>query len=117
MNSSIFKIIISLFLAQFSFQFLADQLSAHKYAQTAHDNILQIIRTENALFEEDPDKFKEKISRAFSPIVDFKRISRYVMGRYSKKASIEQIESFSDVFEKSLLDTYTSTLINLKMDR
>ena len=36
------------------------------------------------------------------------------MGRYSKKASIEQIESFSDVFEKSLLDTYTSTLIEFK---
>ena len=36
------------------------------------------------------------------------------MGRYSKQATKDQIEIFSDVFEKSLLDTYTSTLIEFK---
>ena len=36
------------------------------------------------------------------------------MGRYSKQATKDQIETFSDVFEKSLLDTYTSTLIEFK---
>ena len=39
------------------------------------------------------------------------------MGRYSKQATKEQVEAFSNVFEKSLLDTYTSTLIEFKDEK
>ena len=117
MKVAIYKIIFSIFLLQFNFQLFSEQLTAHEYVESAHNDILEIIRTKNALFENDPVQFKEEISRALSPIVDFKRISRYVMGKYSKKASFEQLEAFSDVFEKSLLDTYTSTLIEFKDEK
>tara|TARA_B100000214_G_scaffold375404_1_gene361581 strand:- start:3060 stop:3626 length:567 start_codon:yes stop_codon:yes gene_type:complete len=99
---------------QFNSNFYSEQLNAHEYVEKAHNDILEIIQNKSILFEDDPDQFKKEISEAFKPIVDFKLISRYVMGRYSKQATKDQIETFSDVFEKSLLDTYTSTLIEFK---
>ena len=93
------------------------QLSAHEYAARTHENIIEIIQTQNQLFEENPDLFTKLISDAFSPIVDFKRIARNVMGKYSKQASSEQMQAFSEVFENSLLNTYSSTLVEFKDEK
>ena len=93
------------------------QLSAHEYAARTHENIIEIIQTQNQLFEENPDLFTKLISDAFSPIVDFKRIARNVMGKYSKQASSEQMQAFSEAFENSLLNTYSSTLVEFKDEK
>ena len=114
MKVAINKVIFCIFLMQFNPKFYSEQPNAHEYVEKAHNDIVEIIQNKSILFEDDPDKFKKEISEAFKPIVDFKLISRYVMGRYSKQATKDQIETFSDVFEKSLLDTYTSTLIEFK---
>ena len=114
MKVAINKVIFCIFLMQFNPKFYSEQPNAHEYVEKAHNDIVEIIQNKSYLFEDDPDKFKQEISEAFKPIVDFRLISRYVMGRYSKQATMDQIEAFSDVFEKSLLDTYTSTLIEFK---
>tara|TARA_A100001035_G_scaffold182056_1_gene144837 strand:+ start:1195 stop:1803 length:609 start_codon:yes stop_codon:yes gene_type:complete len=114
MKVAINKVIFCIFLMQFNPKFYSEQPNAHEYVEKAHNDIVEIIQNKSYLFEDDPDKFKQEISEAFKPIVDFRLISRYVMGRYSKQATMDQIETFSDVFEKSLLDTYTSTLIEFK---
>ena len=48
---------------------------------------------------------------SLSKIVDFRRISARVMGKYAKRASKEQRNNFVEVFKKSLYVTYTKTLI------
>ena len=93
------------------------QLSAHEYAERTHNNIIEIIQTKNQLFLENPDLFTQEISDAFSPIVDFKRIAKNVMGKYSKQATPEQMEAFSEAFENSLLDSYASTLVEFKDEK
>ena len=98
-------------------QFILTQVSAHEYAERIHNNIIEIIQTKNQLFLEDPDLFTKEISDAFAPIVDFKRISRNVMGKYSKLATNLQQEEFSRAFENSLLDTYASTLVEFKDEK
>ena len=100
-----------------SLQILSEELSAHEYAERTHSNIIEIIRTRNQLFLDNPDLFTKEISDAFGPIVDFKRISRNVMGKYAKDASPKQLEDFSEVFENSLLDTYASTLVEFKDEK
>lgn len=100
-----------------SSQLILTQVSAHEYAERIHNNIIEIIQTKNQLFLEDPDLFTKEISDAFAPIVDFKRISRNVMGKYSKLATNLQLEEFSRAFENSLLDTYASTLVEFKDER
>ena len=106
-----------IFIGLLSSQFVLTQVSAHEYAERIHNNIIEIIQTKNQLFLEDPDLFTKEISDAFAPIVDFKRISRNVMGKYSKLATDLQQEEFSRAFENSLLDTYASTLVEFKDEK
>ena len=98
-------------------QLSLEDLSAHEYAERTHNNIIEIIQTKNQLFLENPELFTKEISEAFSPIVDFKRIAKNVMGKYGKKATPEQMSAFSVAFENSLLDTYASTLVEFKDEK
>ena len=111
------KNILFICIGLLSSQFILTQVSAHEYAERIHNNIIEIIQTKNQLFLEDPDLFTKEISDAFAPIVDFKRISRNVMGKYSKVATNLQQEQFSRAFENSLLDTYASTLVEFKDEK
>ena len=111
------KFFVSINFFILSFQVPAEQVSAHEYVERTHNNIFEIIRTKNQLFLDNPDLFTKEISDVFGSIVDFKRISRNVMGKYAKEASSKQLEDFSEVFENSLLDTYASTLIEFKDEK
>ena len=110
-----FFVLFNLFIS--SLQILSEEVSAHEYAERTHNNIIEIIRTRNQLFLDNPDLFTKEISDAFGSIVDFKRISRNVMGKYAKDATPKQLEDFSEVFENSLLDTYASTLVEFKDEK
>tara|TARA_Y100000766_G_scaffold260097_1_gene249610 strand:+ start:361 stop:969 length:609 start_codon:yes stop_codon:yes gene_type:complete len=111
------KIYLSLCIVITSIQISASDLSAHEYASKVHKEIIEIIQTKDDLFIEDPEKFTQEISDAFSPIVDFKRIARNVMGKYYKNASEVQRDEFSKAFESSLLDTYSGTLVEFKDEK
>tara|TARA_B100000945_G_C20313740_1_gene564103 strand:- start:438 stop:1046 length:609 start_codon:yes stop_codon:yes gene_type:complete len=100
-----------------SFVISAENISAHEYAERTHDNIIVILQTKNALFEEDPELFVQEISNAFSPIVDFERIARNVMGKHYKVATASQRGRFSEAFRASLLNTYSKTLIEFKDEK
>ena len=107
--------LINLFIS--SLQILSEEVSAHEYAERTHSNIIEIIRTKNQLFLDNPDQFTKEISDVFGSIVDFKRISRNVMGKYAENATPKQLEDFSKVFESSLLNTYASTLVEFKDEK
>ena len=80
MKTLLRNISLLVFLTVYPLYNFANEISAHDYAAKVHDDIIQIIQTKNALYIEDPDKFTKEISDAFSPIVDFNRIARNVMG-------------------------------------
>ena len=109
-------ILLTIFTAN-SFLISAENISAHEYAEKTHDNIIKILRTKNTLFEENSELFIEEISNAFSPIVDFKRIARNVMGKHYKDSNLSQKERFSEAFRTSLLNTYSKTLIEFKDEK
>ena len=91
--------------------------SAHDYANETHQNIINIIKTEQVLFTNNPEEFTKIISSAFRPIVDFERISRNVMGKYFKEANELQRKRFSNAFESSLLRTYAKTLVEFQDEK
>jgi len=109
-------ILLTIFISN-SFVVVADNISAHKHAERAHNNIILILQTKNDLFEDDPNLFVQEISNAFSPIVDFKRIARNVMGKHYKASTASQRERFSEAFRTSLLNTYSKTLIEFKDEK
>jgi len=91
--------------------------SAHDFASETHQHIINIIKTEQVLFTDNPEEFTKIISNAFRPIVDFERISRNVMGKYYKEANELQRKRFSNAFESSLLNTYAKTLVEFQDEK
>jgi len=106
-------LVLTIFIGN-SFVISAESISAHEHAERTHNNIILILQTKNALFEEDSELFIQEISNAFSPIVDFQRIARNVMGKHYKVSTPSQRERFSEAFRTSLLNTYSKTLIEFK---
>ena len=88
--------------------------SSSEYVEKIHEDIVFVVRAKQDIYEENPEEFIKAISLALQPLVDFKRISRNVMGRYYKDANKEQIEKFNKVFKASLLETYSKTLAEFK---
>tara|TARA_B100000029_G_scaffold43500_1_gene40320 strand:- start:713 stop:1318 length:606 start_codon:yes stop_codon:yes gene_type:complete len=88
--------------------------SSYEYVEKIHEDIVSVVRAKQGIYEENPEEFIKAISFALQPLVDFKRISRNVMGRHYKDANREQIDKFSEVFKASLLDTYSKTLAEFK---
>ena len=109
---------ISIFIfSQFLFLGSLNAKSAHEYAERTHAEIIKIIQTEQQLFLDNPKEFTAVISNAFSPIVDFNRIARSVMGKHYKEASELQRNRFSEAFRSSLLNTYSKTLVEFQNER
>ena len=88
--------------------------SSSEYVEKIHEDIVLVVKAKQGIYEENPEEFIKAISFALQPLVDFKRISRNVMGRYYKDANKEQIEKFNKVFKASLLETYSKTLAEFK---
>ena len=107
----------SLSLLFFSYLFFFNQVfaeSSSEYVEKIHEDIVLVVRAKQGIYEENPEEFIKAISFALQPLVDFKRISRNVMGRHYKDANKEQIEKFNKVFKASLLETYSKTLAEFK---
>ena len=101
----------------FSSLFFFNQVFAEtssEYVEKIHKDIVLVVRAKQGIYEENPEEFIKAISFALQPLVDFKRISRNVMGRYYKDANKEQVDKFNEVFEESLLETYSKTLAEFK---
>lgn len=88
--------------------------SSSIYVEKVHAQIVEAIKSNIGSYTEDPERFIKAISDPLEPLVDFKRISRYVMGEHFIKATSEQKRKFHTAFKKSLLDTYSKTLAEFK---
>ena len=77
--------------------------SSSDYVEKIHEDIVAVIIAKQGQYEEDPEEFINAISLSLQPLVDFKRISRNVMGKYYKDANKTQIEKFNKVFKLSLI--------------
>ena len=73
--------------------------------------MVQVIRSNQSLYDSDPQQFKSKINTIFEPMVDFRRVGASVMGKkYYLASTTDQRQKFIAVFKTSLLETYSSTL-------
>ena len=83
----------------------------HQFIDSQAQEMVSIIRNNQALYYNDPELFKDKINAIFEPMVDFRRVGASVMGKkYYLAASKSQRLQFIESFKTSLLDTYSSTL-------
>ena len=83
----------------------------HKFIDSQAQAMVAVIRSNQDLYDENPELFKDKINVIFEPMVDFRRVGASVMGKkYYLAASKKQRLEFINSFRNSLLDTYSSTL-------
>ena len=83
----------------------------HKFIDARAQEMVAVIRNNQELYSKDPELFKDKINIIFEPMVDFRRVGASVMGRKHYFAATEdQRFRFIEIFKKSLLDNYASTL-------
>ena len=73
--------------------------------------LLDIIATHRDSYPETEVAYFGKLDQLLSSHVDFDWIAKSVMGRYSKTASPEQRERFTQVFRNGLVETYGRGLI------
>ena len=99
-------------LAIFCFHSNANpESNPHQFIDSQAQEMVSIIRNNQALYASDPELFKDKINTVFEPMVDFRRVGASVMGKkYYLAASKSQRLQFIQSFKASLLDTYSSTL-------
>lgn len=72
------------------------------------DRMVERIDAEREALEADPEKARQLVREELVDLVDFKRITRMVMGEYFDPSSREQKYRFLDVFKNSLINTYAA---------
>ncbi|MCC4308204.1 ABC transporter substrate-binding protein [Alcanivorax marinus] len=76
--------------------------------QDTLDRMTTLIDQNRDQLNKDPEYARQLVREELVPLVDFKRITRMVMGDYFDDASRDQKYRFLDVFKNSLINTYAS---------
>ncbi|MFT6915777.1 MAG: phospholipid transport system substrate-binding protein [Motiliproteus sp.] len=75
---------------------------------------IQKLITDQVLIAGMPEQgLLELMENELGPVIDFKRISRKVMGKYARQASDDQLQLFNNVFKRTLVSTYSKGLDRL----
>lgn len=85
---------------------MAQDKGPHEVVEQVTGDVLEVVKTQRHLLDENPDAFYSAVSGVLSPVVAFDYIAKGVMGRYAKQASPEQKKRFSEVFQMNLISTY-----------
>lgn len=77
--------------------------------QTA-EKMLDTLRTERAVIEQQPQRIYELVSQIVLPHFDFERMSSWVLGKYWRTATPAQRQRFVEEFRTLLVRTYAKSL-------
>ncbi len=81
-------------------------LPPHQLVSTTTDKLMQVVKANQATYENNPSKYFNEVEDLLDSVVDFDFIARSVMGPYWNNASDKQKQKFVRVLKKSLVETY-----------
>ena len=84
---------------------------AHEVVKRITTKVMERINTNRSLYESDRAKFYWELEDVLGPMVDFRRLTRLIMGDHYYQASKEQRQRFARAFKRSLLSSYATGLI------
>lgn len=82
-----------------------------QYVSNTMDDLILVLKENQPLYSKDSARFYQDLNQGLSKVIDFKRIAMKVMGKYGRKASLQEREAFVSVFKQSLYKTYANTLL------
>jgi len=85
--------------------------TAHEVVEEATEVMFKLVR-EHKGGRDDRQAYFDAIKDVLEPVVDFSFIARNVMGSHREDASDDQIEAFTEVFKRGLVETYARGIAN-----
>ena len=80
--------------------------------EDATARIIATLKTERAELEQSPARLYEAVETIAAPHFDFTRMSRWVLGKYWRRATPRQQERFVKEFRELLIVTYAGALLD-----
>ncbi len=90
---------------------IADNLAADELIRVTAETLLEDIRQNHAVYDQDSSALYSKVRDWVLPHFDFQRISGYVLGSVWKQSDAELQERFKTEFSTLMLHTYGSALL------
>ena len=91
--------------------FAADDTPPDELVKQVSGRIIQLIKTNRALYERDHQKLYEMVDKEVLPYFDFRAMSRLVLGKHWREASEDQRNRFAGEFRDLLVRTYATALL------
>lgn len=107
----------ALFLSIFTVNNLAhaEDVTAHQFILDSSHNVLNAIGETKADNQENIKKLGNKLLNMLENVVDFKSISKAVMGKHGKTATEEQRNKFIPIFKHTITQLYAKSLVKFKI--
>ncbi len=93
-----------------------EQKDPVKLVETLSHVVITELNKQREALKQDPKKIKTFANQYVLPYVDTKKMARYVMGVYWRRATPAQQQAFIKEFTKTLLRSYANSMLNLKID-
>jgi phospholipid transport system substrate-binding protein len=87
--------------------------AAEQLVQNTADQVIHEIAARQTQLDKDPGVLLDIVDSTLLPVVDSKRMSRLVLGRYWRTASASQKAAFIEQFKRLLVRTYAGPLSKL----
>ncbi len=87
---------------------------AQQVVRTTTEQVLAVLRKEGGDIKGDSQRLYKVIDELILPHFNFKKMSRWVLGRHWRKASAEQQQAFMLQFQGLLVRTYAQALIDYR---
>ncbi len=78
---------------------------------TATPHLGEALQENRQQIDDNPDLAYQLADAHVIPLVDFRRIARWVLGKHWKEASKQQRERFTDVFRRFLIKVYVTAMV------
>ena len=115
--TAVVSIWASLMISAISFPAIAadGEASAHGIVEENVKVLLKRVFEEKPYYKANPERFNQAISEVLTPVVDFDRIAKQVMGKkFFKTATDSQVVRFTEVFRSSLIKAYSATFAEIE---
>ena len=111
--------LITLSLILLSSQLLHADSSGQTVASNSAGNLIQVtakqmlsrIEQDRGEINTNPRHVYDLVDEILLPHIDFKRMSRWVLGKYWRRASVTERESFVEEFRNLIIRTYSTALL------
>ena len=88
----------------------ANESSPDAVIQNSYESILQLIKDKKLVAGMPVEELHALMDAELGPVVDFPRVARKIMAKYSRQASDQQLENFTLAFKRTLVNTYAKGL-------